>query len=149
MKTIQRLLSVSFLMILLAGILVMPANAASITQDGLVITLETDKKSYAQDELIHATATVKNTNFTDVSAVSIEPLIPAGYELTIRDSSSQSTVLKAGEIMTSTFVLEPQIGSNTAVAASQTLTHAEETPAPEAAQPASRSSSVQFCPSSS
>ena len=53
----------------------------SDSQDGLEVTLTTDKEKYSKGEEIVATLTVTNTNDTAVSNVSLENLIPEGYKL--------------------------------------------------------------------
>lgn len=56
--------------------------AASTTQDGLEVSLTTDKEAYSKDEKITATLSVKNTNESDVTDIAMETVIPDGYEVT-------------------------------------------------------------------
>ena len=73
---------VLFLTVLLCiTMMAVPALAASDSQDGLEVTLTTDKEKYSKSEEIAATLTVTNTNDTAVSNVSLENLIPEGYKL--------------------------------------------------------------------
>ena len=82
-----------------------PAFAASSTQDGIQVTLAADKESYSQGEQITAVLTVTNTNETAVSNVSLENVIPEGYELADgSEATKQVESLKAGETVTLTAV---------------------------------------------
>lgn len=117
MKTIQKYLAVLMMVLLCVGILTMPAYAATKSQDGMEVTLATDKDTYSQGENIVATLTVKNTNDVAVLNVSMESLIPDGYVLSKDDENimeidrldpGETTVLKV------TFVAEPdQSGTST------------------------------------
>ncbi|HIU69604.1 MAG TPA: VWA domain-containing protein [Candidatus Scubalenecus merdavium] len=81
MRKIQKLFIVLFTLVLCFGISTIPAFAASVSQDGLEVTLVTDKTAYEQDEQITATLVVLNTNEQPVSNVSLKHLVPDGYEL--------------------------------------------------------------------
>lgn len=81
MKVIKRIQIFLLMMVLSIGFMVMPVLAASLSQDGLEVTLTTDKESYSQDDQIVATLTVTNTNDFAVSYVSLENVIPEGYKL--------------------------------------------------------------------
>ena len=82
MKFLQKLLAVvavsAVLMFSIAGI---NAFATSTTQDGLEISLTTDKETYTKDEKITATLSVKNTNESDVTDILMETVVPNGYEV--------------------------------------------------------------------
>ena len=86
------LLIVAFLMSLFA----MPACAETIVQDGLEVTLTTDKDEYSADEKIEAEVTIKNTNDFVVTDISIEMLFPNGYVLQ-EDSNLRINRLQPGE----------------------------------------------------
>lgn len=117
MKIIQKYLAVLMMALLCVGILTMPAYATTKSQDGMEVTLATDKDTYSQGENIVATLTVKNTNDVAVLNVSMESLIPDGYVLSKDDENimeidrldpGETTVLKV------TFVAEPdQSGTST------------------------------------
>lgn len=81
MRKIQKLFIVLFTLVFCFGISTIPAFAASVSQDGLEVTLVTDKTAYDQDEQITATLVVLNTNEQPVSNVSLKHLVPDGYEL--------------------------------------------------------------------
>lgn len=92
-------LSVFFITLLLGlGIMAMPVFAASSSQDGLEVTLTTDKSKYSKGEKIEATLSVKNTNEVAVKNVFLENIVPDGYVLE-NDSASKKSVesLEAGE----------------------------------------------------
>ena len=81
----------------------MSAFAASSSQDGLEVTLTTDKESYSQSEQIVATLTVTNTNEAEISNVSLENVIPEGYTLADgSEATKQFESLGAGETVTLT-----------------------------------------------
>lgn len=67
-------------MMLCLGITIIPVFAASSMQDGLEVTLTTDKKTYSRSDQIVATLTVTNKNDVAVSNVTLENLIPDGYK---------------------------------------------------------------------
>lgn len=64
------------------------AFAATSSQDGVKVTLKTDKSNYKKGESIVAAITVKNMSGTELANVSLEGLIPNGYVL---DSKSAAT----------------------------------------------------------
>lgn len=68
----------SLMMFSIAG---MNVFAASTTQDGLEVSLTTDKEAYSKEEKITATLSVKNTNESDVTDIAMETIIPDGYEV--------------------------------------------------------------------
>ena len=71
----------------LAGI---SASAATTTQDGLEVTLTTDKTEYTKNEQITATLNVKNTNSEVVSNVTLETVVPTGFKVVDNASSTKS-----------------------------------------------------------
>ena len=56
------------------------ALAASGMQDGLQLSLTTDKGSYAKNETIGINAAVTNTNSFDVTGVKLELIVPTGLQ---------------------------------------------------------------------
>jgi len=83
MKNMHKIASVSLLLVLFAGVLVMPAAATSSfsEHDGLEVTIEMDKDRYSPGEPITAAITVENTNTETVMIANLEQLIPEGYQL--------------------------------------------------------------------
>lgn len=55
--------------------------AETVTQDGLEVTLTTDKEEYFGGEQIKLTLNIKNTNPVAVRNLSLVKIIPEGYEL--------------------------------------------------------------------
>ena len=103
MKVIKRIQIFLLMMVLSIGFMVMPVLAASLSQDGLEVTLTTDKESYSQDDQIVATLTVTNTNDFAVSHVSLENVIPEGYKLADgSEVTKQVESLESGESATLT-----------------------------------------------
>lgn len=89
MKILQKILSLSLLALLCAGMLTLPAAASSTyaEHEGLQVTVQMDKEQYDDGEPITATITVTNTNSEIVTIANLEQLIPEGYKLA-EDSQS-------------------------------------------------------------
>lgn len=81
MKTMKKVSAFLLMVVLCMSIMVMPAFATTTSQDGLEVTLTTDKETYDKGEQIEATLVVTNTNDFAVSNVSLENTIPEGYKL--------------------------------------------------------------------
>lgn len=109
MRAIKKIPVFLLTMILCIGLMAMPAFAASSSQDGLEVTLTTDKESYSQSEQIVATLTVINTNDFAVSNVSLENVIPEGYTLAEgNEATKQVESLEAGETVSLTVTYVPE-----------------------------------------
>ena len=81
MKFLKRISAVAVSMIMMCSIAEMNVFAASTKQDGLEVSITTDKENYIGNEKITATLSVKNTNTTDVTDVTMETAIPDGYRI--------------------------------------------------------------------
>ncbi len=81
MKSIKRLLAFLSIIVLCIGIGGMSVFAATTSDDGLEVSLSTDKEQYSQGEPIVVTLTVTNTNKFEVSNISLESMVPEGYSL--------------------------------------------------------------------
>ena len=81
-KKLTALAVSSLMMFSVAGI---TASAATVTQDGLNVSLTTDKTEYKKDEAITATLTVENTGGASVKDVKLENIVPEGYEVCAKD----------------------------------------------------------------
>ena len=81
MKIAKKLAAVAVSTLMMFSIAGMNVSAASTTQDGLEVTLSTDKEAYSKDDKITATLSVKNTNAKEVMDVAMETDIPDGYEV--------------------------------------------------------------------
>lgn len=107
----------SFLVLLMAIIcMVVPfsVEAATQTQDGLTVSLTTDKENYAQDEDIQVILSVTNEGNDPVSNISLENIIPEGYD--ISDGSSQEMqldMLETGETVNLETVYSPSLEEDT------------------------------------
>ena len=114
MKGMRKLSAILLAVMLCVGIISIPVFAATISQDGLEVTLTTDKTEYKIGEEVKATLTVKNTNKVAVSNVSLENIIPKGYKLA-DDSVAMKQVetLEADEsaTLTVTYVAETSTGN--------------------------------------
>lgn len=81
MKMIKKLSAIAVSAVMMFSIAGINAFAATTTQDGLEVTLNTDKQNYNKDDKITTTLSVKNTNDIAISNVSLENVIPDGYKL--------------------------------------------------------------------
>lgn len=81
MKLIKNIPICFLAMLLCLGIMRVPVYAATSSQDGLEVTLTTDKKSYNKGDQIVATLMVTNKNDVAVDNVILENLIPDNYKL--------------------------------------------------------------------
>lgn len=81
MRKIHKLFIMLLTLVLCFSLSTIPAFAASASQDGLEVTLVTDKTAYEQDEQITATLVVVNTNEQPVNNVSLKHIVPDGYKL--------------------------------------------------------------------
>lgn len=116
MKTMKKVSAFLLMVVLCMSVMVMPAFAVSTSQDGLEVTLTTDKETYSQSEQIVATLTVTNTNEVKVSNVSLENVIPEGYKLADgSESTKQVESLDVGETVTLivTYVADSASGNET------------------------------------
>lgn len=82
MKRIASLLLTLSLVLCVLMTLTFSVNAASTdSQDGLTITITTDKAEYSSDEDIQVSVNIKNNNSYKVENVSVETLLPEGLVL--------------------------------------------------------------------
>ncbi len=77
----KRLSALLMLIMLLGSIFALPACAETTIQDGIEVTLTTDKESYTDRELIHASLMLKNMNDHPIKDVRMQILAPEGYAL--------------------------------------------------------------------
>lgn len=96
MKNQRRTLVVILCLILCVCLFALPIMAQTTTQDGMEVTLTTDKAEYAAGEDITATLTVKNTTTEAFENLKLEHIVPEGFEVT-GEPSREVDVLAAGE----------------------------------------------------
>ncbi len=97
-------------LVLWIGIMAMPVFAATTAQDGLDVSLTTDKDSYSQGENIKATLSVTNTGDSTISSVSLENLVPEGYKLADGSETDKKVdSLAPGESVTLTTTLTADV----------------------------------------
>lgn len=105
MKTLKKVQMFLTAVVLSIGMMAVPVLAASTSQDGLEVTLTTDKEEYSQGEQIVTTLTVTNTNEVAVDNVTMESLIPDGYKLADgTEAVKQIERLEAGEEVSLTVI---------------------------------------------
>ena len=98
MKVVKKFTTFLLMLILCISLTAIPAFAESLTQDGLEVTLITDKPEYSQSEQIVTTLTVKNRNDFAIKNVSLENAVPEGYKLAENsDLKKQVESLDIGE----------------------------------------------------
>ena len=94
-----RKITIVFLLVLLLGMLALPA-AATAQYQGLEVSIVMDKQSYEPGEPITATITVTNVSAQTVTIVNLEQLIPAGYKLTEgSDVAMKDVEMQPGRIL--------------------------------------------------
>lgn len=86
MRSFRRILAIVLALILCVSVCTVFAHAATASQDGLELTLTTDKTSYNRDEPIAATLTVKNAGDRVVTDLTLDHTIPEGY--TVKDGNT-------------------------------------------------------------
>ena len=98
MKGMRKVSAILLAVMLCVGIINITAFAKTISQDGLEVTLTTNKDKYSQGEKIITTLKVKNTNDYAVRNISLKGIIPKGYKL---DEGTEETekidTLEAGK----------------------------------------------------
>lgn len=116
MKANKKILVCFLIMIMCISMTVLSVFAAATSQDGLEVTLITDKTLYARGEEIITTLTVTNTNKVSVNNLLLETLVPDGYKL-VADSEATKRIdsLEAGETISlvTTYVEKKAAGSST------------------------------------
>ena len=96
MKPTAKVLSA--LLILFALFSVIPQMAVfAAGQDGITLSVETDKESYESGQEIDVTVTVKNTNDYEIIDVSVTVELPEGLRLVSGDLSVSDITLQSGE----------------------------------------------------
>lgn len=98
MKKTSRKLATGVLAVLLLVFALFPiaAQAATGTQDGLDVSLTTDKSSYVAGDTVAVTVTVTNTNAVAVNNVKLEITLPSGLTLQTGNTSVTIASLAAG-----------------------------------------------------
>jgi len=84
---------------LFTSFFVMPAYAQTVVQDGIEVTLVTDKENYTSLEVIDARLLIKNTNSTPVKNLQTEITAPDGFMLT-SSGATKITELAPGDTQT-------------------------------------------------
>lgn len=101
MKKRKKVLAFFTMLMFCLSIMVVPVNASSTIQDGLEVSLSTDKEVYDESEQIEATLTVTNLNDTKVANVMLKHIVPKGYMLAdSSEAEKQVETLEAGETIT-------------------------------------------------
>lgn len=81
MRRLKKTLIYLLAMVLCSGIFMVPVLGAVQEQDGIKVTLTTDKDTYAKGETISAVLSVENTNEEAVQNVTLKNYVPDGYKL--------------------------------------------------------------------
>ena len=111
-KSIKRIVSTLAVLVLALIILPTTALAASSTQDGLEITLTTDKATYSAGETVVVNVAVKNTNGFAVNNVKLNLTLPNGLTLKSGSLSTSVISLAAGGSTTLTLTATASSGSS-------------------------------------
>lgn len=111
MKTMKKLFVLLTALLLCMGMSVVSAFAATVTEDGVDVTLTTDADAYEEGDDITATLTVTNNNEFAVTDVTLEHILLEGYELAEGcELTSAVETLEAGAAteLTVTYVAEEE-----------------------------------------
>ena len=107
MKTFRRSLAACLMLCALLTLLTVGVFAEE-AQDGLTVTLTTDKEAYGAGETVTAVLTVTNTNNVPMQSVTLKQLVPEGYELAEGQTDTKAVVdLGAGESVSLTVIWAP------------------------------------------
>lgn len=101
MKQVRKIPILLLAILFSIAMMTVSAFAATSSQDGVKVTLKTDKSTYQKRESITATITVKNMSGAEVTNVSLEGLVPDGYRLDKKSTATMTVKsLAAGETVT-------------------------------------------------
>ena len=95
-KIASLLLTLSLVFCVLLALPLNASAASTATQDGLEVTITTDKTEYTADEDIQVSVNIKNNNSYKVEDVSIETLLPEGLVLKNGKLSATDIDIEAG-----------------------------------------------------
>ncbi len=95
-KIASLLLALSLVFCVLLALPLNVSAASSTTQDGLEVTITTDKTEYTADEDIQVSVSVKNNNSYKVEGISVETLLPEGLVLKTGNLSATDIDVEAG-----------------------------------------------------
>lgn len=110
MKKLKKISALFLAMILCIAMMAVHVSAAPVSQDGVEISLTTDKGEYGKTEKIVAALTVKNTNEFAVTNLSLENFVPDGYKLADGETAvKQLLSLEAGETAELTVTYVPVV----------------------------------------
>lgn len=110
----KRLLNILVSMCLLFSLfMTMTAMAATVTQDGLEVTISTSKDSYTNNERIPVTMTIKNTSDSKVEGIQPEIVLPSGLTLTEGTLKPDKIDLDAGASKTYTVAAKRTVTTTT------------------------------------
>ena len=81
MKQFGSLRRIGILLLVLTLVmgLAISASAATVTQDGVKVTLTTDKEKYEANEKITPNVKVENLNDFEIKDVKVDFVVPSGY----------------------------------------------------------------------
>lgn len=97
-SNVSRIVALVLSLLLCVSIVGIISSAASTLEDGLEVTLVTDKEEYTATEPIVATLNVENKGSQAVNEVNLETLIPDGYYIDSETTSTKEFVqLEVGE----------------------------------------------------
>lgn len=114
MKNVKKIFLLMLVLLFLFCVTEVSASAKSILQDGLNVSIVTEKQSYESTEGISAKLSVTNTNHFDVKNLQLEILTPEGYSLQEKSNGSmQMEVLSSGQSaeLNTVFILNSSNGT--------------------------------------
>jgi len=107
LKKITKLILSMIMLMLLFIVNPVKADAATFgSEDGLEVSIETDKDDYSTEDEINVSISVKNTNTYDMKGISIESLLPEGIKVKSGLADKADITILAGEKADIKFVAE-------------------------------------------
>ncbi len=108
MKAMKKVVAILLTVAYCLGLMTFGVLAASVEQDGLKVVLTTDKSEYSDGDKISALLVITNQNDTAVTGISVQTLLPDGYQLADKNGKDQKLEdLQAGASVTIDIELLP------------------------------------------
>lgn len=100
MKILKTLSALTISAAMLFSVSALNVSAATTVQNGLEVSLTTDKSNYSKDEKITATLSIKNNNLESVKNIFMQNILPDDFQLSDDSAANKSVVsLNAGETL--------------------------------------------------
>ncbi len=109
-KLICLVMTLSLMLCVLFAMPVSASAASTAAQDGLEVTIATNKTDYSADEYIQVYISIKNTNTYKVEGISLETLLPEGIGVKNGTLTVNNIAIEAGETYSASVVAKSTAG---------------------------------------